>query len=394
MSLDNTQDLPGDIRRHHDIRSPNADVVFFILQTRPPIIPDISNTTGLQCMTAIFRRIYSHNMLGPDGLANTQHFRQAEAENPVMSFAWQMFGQDLSSRQLRHDAWMKTKTHLEQREVDVSATFEELCTSRMMNHTYWSQNEMRLLEPKMCCETWRTVGENTEEIASSSLVSLDRNMSPDMTVQQAVESSFGIIRREGKHTLQRPARPHIIRILYSSGSGPRLSFRELRDFNLPIWRETQDRQNPFDTSERAQYVILAVVRMRANLAANDLVRLYAASGAEIVPVYEDIPCMGTHWSIEDENQHRYMLFYAPPGYDARLDDAYAFPEVAGPLIKDDDDSIAYLALVDKAMRPYIEKAEAERVAAAASNNRQGGSFNDSGGPFGDSLPTEVKSEEQ
>lgn len=385
MYADNTQDsLAGDLRRVYDIHSDNNDVVAIILETRHPVAAKNSDSTGLQCMTAVLRRINSHVMLGPEGLANTQHFRSAEAENPIIRFSWQMFGREASGIHMRHSDWMTTKKQLKNCGLKVSATFEELCTSRMMNHSYWSQNEMRLLEPKMCLDTWQVVNEDTEEIASSSLVTLDRNRSPGVTLQQAVESSFGVVRREGKRTLHRPARPHIIRVLYSPGSGPRLLFQELRTFNLPIWRETQDKQNPFDMSERAQYVVLAVVQMRINAEEEDYVRFYAAHGTEIVPEYEDIPCVGTHWSVEDENQNRYMLFYGPPGHDTGLNDASAFPEIAKPLVKDDGKTRAIHALFNKGMKPYIEKARADRAAAAIPQASQRGETAEPGEVFQDS----------
>ncbi|KAF4415656.1 hypothetical protein FACUT_13216 [Fusarium acutatum] len=361
MSLDNIQEpLAGDLRRAYDIHSDNNDEVAIILETRHPVAANNSHSTGLQCLTAVIRRINSHVMLGPEGLAITQHFQSAEAENPIIRFSWLIFGRDPSELEMRYRDWMSTKRELVKRGLKVSETFETLCTSRMMNQSYWSQNEMRLLKPKMCLETWQVVNEDTEEIASASLVTLDRARSPDMTLQQAVESSFGIMRREGKRTLHRPARPHIIRVLYSPGPGPRLPFRDLRGFNLPIWRETQERENPFDTRERAQYVVLAVVRMRCAPQAGDFVRFYAAHGAEIVPEYEDIPCVDTDWSVEDENQNHYMLFYGPPGHDTSVNDASAFPEREKRWVKGDHNARAIHDLFKRGMKPYIEKAMADR----------------------------------
>ncbi|KAF5623668.1 hypothetical protein F25303_11772 [Fusarium sp. NRRL 25303] len=373
MSLENAQEpLAGDLRKIYDIHSDNNGIVAVILETRHPVAASNSHSTGLQCLTAVLRRVNSHVMLGPEGLANTQHFRSAEAENPIIRFSWLMFGRDPSKMEMRYKDWMSTKRELVKRGLKVSDTFEALCTSSMMNQSYWSQDEMRLLEPKICLETWQVINETTEEIASASLVTLDRDTSPDATLQQTVDSSFGIIRREGKRTLHRPAKPSIIRVLYSPGSGPRLSFRELRGFNLPIWRETKDRQNPFDTRDRARYVILAVVRMRCAPQDDDFVRFYAAHGPEIVPEYEDIPCVDTDWSVEDENQNRYMLFYGPPGHGTSLNDPSAFPEIARPLVKDDVESRAIHSLFNKGMKPYIEKAMASRAAAVAPQASEAG----------------------
>ncbi|KAF5533597.1 hypothetical protein FPHYL_13592 [Fusarium phyllophilum] len=371
MSRENIQEpLAGDLRRAYNIHSDNNDEVALILETRHPLAANKTHSTGLQCLTAVLRRINSHVMLGPEGLANTQHFQSAEAENPIIRFSWLMFGRDPSELEMRHRDWMSTKKELVNRGLKVSETFETLCTSRMMNQSYWSQDEMRLLAPKMCLETWQVVNEDTEEIASAGLVTLDRARSPDMTLQQAVESSFGMFRREGKRTLHRPARPYIIRVLYNPGPSPRLSFRHLRGFNLPIWRETQDRQNPFDTSERAPYVLLAVVRMRCSPEADDFVRFYAAIGTEIVPQYEDIPCVDTNWSVEDENSNRYMLFYGPPAHDTSLNVASDSPETERRSVKDDDNERAIRALFSRGMKPYIEKAVADQAAALAAQASQ------------------------
>ncbi|KAG9498452.1 hypothetical protein J7337_009257 [Fusarium musae] len=354
MSVGDNQQLQGDLRRFYDIHSHNVESASIILQTRHPMAPKGSESTGLLCMTAILRRIHSHAMLGPEGLAKADHFKQAEIENPIIRFSWQMFERDASTKKLRTADWAKMKSQLQECGLETTASFEDLCNSRMMNHTYWSQNEMRLMEPKVCLETWQIINESTEEIASSSLVTLNRAQSPEMTLEQAVETSFGMFRREGKPTLHRPQQPIVIRVLYDSGSGPRLPFRELRGFGLPIWRETQDRQNPFDTTERAHYVLLAVVRMRANPNDKDVVRFYATSGAEIIP--EKAPkCLATGWSIEDEDHHRYMLFYSPPGHYLDPIEASAFPEEAGPLVEDDDELRDGHVLVNMVMEPFIVK---------------------------------------
>ncbi|KAF5575865.1 hypothetical protein FPCIR_12916 [Fusarium pseudocircinatum] len=382
MSLGDNQQLQGDLRRVYDIYSRDVKRISIILQTRHPIAPKGSESTGLQCMTAILRRIHSHAMLGPQGLAKADHFKQAEIQNPIIRFSWQMFETDVSTRYIRTTDWAKMKSQLDECGLQTAASFQELCSSSMMNHTYWSQNEMRLLEPKMCLQTWQTINESTEEIASSSLVTLDRAHSPEMTLEQAVESSFGVFRREGKPTLHRPQQPLIIRVLYDPGSGPRLPFRELRGFGLPIWRETQDRQNPFDTSERAQYVLLAVVRMRANPKDKDLVRFYATTGAEIIPEH-GLKCLATGWSTEDEDHHRYMLFYSPPGHYLDPIEASAFPEEAGPLIKDDDEVRDSHVLISRAMEPFIEK-ELSRAATRGSDGPQDESTVEPGEVLGDS----------
>ncbi|KAG5797240.1 hypothetical protein H9Q69_003709 [Fusarium xylarioides] len=369
MSFSDNQQLEGDIRGVYDIHSRDVERISTILQTRHPIAPKGSESTGLQCMAAILRRIHSHAMLGPEGLAKADHFKQAEIDNPIIRFSWQMFERDVSMRRIRAADWAKMKSQLQDCGLQTTASFEELCKSGMMNHTYWSQNEMRLLEPKMCLETWQVVNESTEEIASSSLVTLDRTHSPEMTLEQAVESSFGIVRREGKLTLHRPKDPVIIRVLYNPGSGLRLPFRELRGFNLPIWRETQDQQDPFGTSERAQYVLLAVVRMRCDPNGIDLVRFYATTGAEITPEYGGLKCLATGWSMEDDDQHRYMLFYSPPGHHFNPIEASTVPEVAGPSIDDDDEVLNFHARASRAMEPFFEK-EINRLVEAGSDAPQ------------------------
>ncbi|KAF5974280.1 hypothetical protein FBULB1_7838 [Fusarium bulbicola] len=343
--------------------------VSIILQTHYPIGLKDLDSNGLGCLTAVLRRIHSRVMLGPEGLAKADHYQQAEIENPIIRFSWQMFERGRASRQARSEDWKKVKKQLEDQGLQTSAPFEELCTSSMMNHTYWSQNEMRLLEPKMCLETWQVIDENTEEIASSSLVTLDRSLSPDMTLEKAVESSFGMVRREGKPTLHRPREPLIIRVLYNPGPGSRLSFRELRGFNLPVWRETQDRENLLDMSGRAQYVLIAVVRMRSDRGDKDLVRLYATTGAEIIPRYVKTDCVRTDWSIEDENQHRYMLFYSVLGDEVDLNEASAFPEVSGPLIEDDDKVRTFHNLTNRVLEPFIQR-ENSHAAAEVSDAPQ------------------------
>ncbi|KAF9769121.1 hypothetical protein IL306_013513 [Fusarium sp. DS 682] len=180
-----------------------------------------------------------------------------------------------------------------------------------------------------------------------------------MTLNRAVEDSFGVIRQDGKPVLHRPARSWIVRVSYNPGSGERLPFKELRSLPLPVWKETGNRQKPFDMTEWAEYVLLAVVRMRDEPSSHDLVRIYGTHGAEIVPEYENIPCMATNWSVEDVNKNNYMLFYGPPGYKTHLEDASCFPDV-GPRFKLDDVYTRF----QKELDVYIESIKAERAAEA------------------------------
>ncbi|KAM5508950.1 hypothetical protein FOXYSP1_11916 [Fusarium oxysporum f. sp. phaseoli] len=316
MSLGSREPLDdGDIRKEYRLTGRDGDVVASILETRPPRCIAPVKTCGFSCIVTVLRRINSHMMLAPNGVLNSQSWRQAEANNPFISHSWQMFGPERDTRKLSQYSLDDVRKRLCRLDIDISSSFHRLCTSSLMNETYWSRDEMRLLEPKVCLKSWKLVGEDPKKIAESSVVRLDLVQYPGITLQRAVEDSLGVLHRDGEPSLCRPGRPCIVRILLNTGTENQLPFDALRSFQLPVWNETGKREMPFETTETARYVILAVVRMEDGEHGRDQVRIYASQGPDIVPEYEDVPYMSTDWSVEDKIQTSYMLFYgtAPAG---------------------------------------------------------------------------------
>ncbi|KAG5821636.1 hypothetical protein H9Q74_000017 [Fusarium xylarioides] len=338
MSHENSKSFDdGDIRKEYQPTGRDADVVASILETRPPRYVTPVKHCGFPCLITVMRRINSHMMLAPNGLVRSQSWRQAENNNPIISHSWQMFGPERGARELSHRSFGDITKTLPSLGVDPSASFYKLCTSSLMNQTYWSRDELRLFEPKVCLETWELVGEEPNEIAESSVVRLNLAQHPATTLQRAVEDSLGIIDRQGKPTLHRPGRPCIVRVLLDTSPENQLPFDCLRAFQLPIWKETGNREVPFDTTKSALYVVLAVVRMESGASDRDQVRIYASQGPEIVPEYEDVPYMSTGWSVEDKVQQSYMLFFgtAPAGME-ELHSILGVPEVLQPALPADD----------------------------------------------------------
>lgn len=324
---------PGSIRLGSP--QPGDELIRAYLMSRPPLYQSFDETTGIDCLTMVLRRLHAHTMIGPHGFLRFRSFQDAEKDNAIIRHSWQKFGTEPHERRDATASWRMLKPELGHHGLRADASLGDICTSVLMNKTYWSQNEMRLLEPKVCLESWQIVGENAEEIASLSLLRLDLDDSPDLTLQDAVDRSFGIFEREGKRTMHRPSRPYIIRVLYNPESQQRLFFQELRGLILPFWTETGDRNDPFDKSGTAPYVLLAVVRMRENSTNHDYARMYACHGSEIICQYEHAHFLRTDWSVEDADNNIYMLFYGAEG-EAPFGETTTFPEVAPPSLDDED----------------------------------------------------------
>ncbi|KIL89034.1 hypothetical protein FAVG1_07428 [Fusarium avenaceum] len=318
---------PGDIRLGSP--RPSDERIRSYLLSRPPLYQSFDETSGIDCLTMVLRRLHAHTMLGSHGFLGLRSFQDAEQDNATIRHSWQKFG---TEHQERHDAtnsWKMLKIELGRHGLRANSPFGDLCNSALMNKTYWSQNEMRLLD--------------------------------------AVDRSFGIFEREGKPTLHRPARPYIFRVLYNPGSQQRLLFQELRGLILPFWTETGDRNDPFDKSGTAPYVLLAVVRIREKLIDQDYTRMYACQGSEIVCRYEPPHFLRTDWSVGDADNNMYMLFYGVEGV-APFGDPTTFPEVEPPSLDDDDLKFlqGYMEVLDKHNAEML----AEREAGAAENSQE------------------------
>ncbi|KAJ3547666.1 hypothetical protein NM208_g1388 [Fusarium decemcellulare] len=136
-----------DIRTHYSITK-DAAGVSWILTMRPPTTTCANIcpvTAGMDCLLVVLRHIYSLYMTGKDGLAHQDWFKEAESRNAILRFAWRVFG-DLGLK--NEDASRDKAKFLDQ--VSFSKeSFLAICSSDLMNTTFWSQTPFRLFQTKL-----------------------------------------------------------------------------------------------------------------------------------------------------------------------------------------------------------------------------------------------------
>ncbi|KAM0218062.1 hypothetical protein ACHAPQ_004241 [Fusarium lateritium] len=266
-------------------------------------------------------------MFGHATIANSPSgwLDKAERDNPILRLSWHFIGDSPEQASAYQEARNNLINNLGHGLDAGSASFYELCTSSLMNQTFWSHDAFSLFWPLLRIETMEIVDQTPDEKAAANIIQFDRMAYPNMSLQEAVDNNFG--GPEGDSGIvYRPNRPLLIRILYRTDGGPDhsgnyLKFHDLRQFSLPSWVQTDEFE--FDLEgPSCIYTITAVVRMRTSDEAEgrDCVRTYAHNGPNIVAAYEDANLMPSGWSVTDIAPDReYMLIYAPISHDQTTD---------------------------------------------------------------------------
>ncbi|KAF4969295.1 hypothetical protein FSARC_3450 [Fusarium sarcochroum] len=319
-----------DIRECYDFEDADAEIVAAILDTNLPNYEGGSQCSGLDCLTVVVRRIYSHTMLGPGVSEALGWTINSEEKNPILRHAWDIFGNEDQDKKETREAQQKLSSKLQAMGYSTSASFEDLCNSPLMKETFWCQDVFRLHDILLCPRTAAAINESPDEIARTSLLELDHVANPDLALKAVIDKSFGLIVRNGKEVNSRPSRPWIIRLVYQPHPEPqkRLDINGLRCLSLPFWED--DKNEPTVTyreTGRSRYCLLAVVRLRDTSVANDYVRTYSCNGANIIAEYEPPEFTSCGWSLKD-SPGKYMLFYGLLPDD--IEDPRRFPEVAPP----------------------------------------------------------------
>ncbi|KAF4975985.1 hypothetical protein FZEAL_7292 [Fusarium zealandicum] len=302
-----------DIRACYDIVDQEA-AVHWHLQMRPPPSTSLGPCTGLGCLTFVLRNIYSHAMLGPQFLAQTAWFKNSESQNPLLAFAWLMFEEPRHGDEEAATRATETRAKLFKTLPMARDTFRDLCTSKLMNDTFWSLEPFRLFQDKVILSDdpgvpAKTVAWDPDEMVERSLIRLNLKEQPQNTLQDAVEGRFGIV--DGCVT-NFPDLPIIVRVLYEPGTSTnRLGFQALREFHLPQgdWLEDEQGFSWAHDTHRFRYALMAVVRMRHAPGEHDTVRIYKAHGQNIAPEIEPEAYTPGSWLLDEPSPHSFMLFY-------------------------------------------------------------------------------------
>ncbi|KAF7563874.1 hypothetical protein G7046_g255 [Stylonectria norvegica] len=338
-----------DIRTHYDV-SKDVEAVSRILQQRPPFSTSVerigAETSGIDCIVTVIRRIYSVMMIGPKGLH--KDFRVMEGErrgDAILIYAWQLFDRDAPADETRkHDDLLKTaliKWLMTNRSVDRGQLhFKTLCMGDSMCDCFWALQEFHLYRPVLRrmngAEYWHQLYRRPLDIARASFLRLDRTANPTERLQDLVENFNSIERLPDQRLWSRAASPLLIRVLYkpsNNNADEQLRFEDLRTFTFPVagFRLLGSPPQIVHDSElsRDRYGLIAVVRMRRNDDEHDMVRTYHTNGRNILPDYQPPEFMDDSWSLSSPEGHSFMLFYWLCE-DEQLDQAYE--EVAkGPL---------------------------------------------------------------
>ncbi|KAF4995690.1 hypothetical protein FDECE_12719 [Fusarium decemcellulare] len=274
-----------DIRTHYSITE-DAAAVSWILAMRPPTTPcaDICPiTTGMDCLLVVIQHIYSLYMTGKDGLAHQDWFKEAESRNPILHFAWRVFG-DLG---LKDEEASKDKAQFLDQVSFSKERFLAICSSDLMNTTFWSQTPFRLFQTKLSLSQEPDATPPQEMSPDTSIIHLDLRALPDSTLQQAVDRVAGFRINNAVYTT---STPHIIRVQYTTGV-TRLDFQALRQFYLfqIVRSEGQDGDKGRSLHTRqVRYALVAVVRLRSRREEEDSVRTYDPCGFGIFPDCEPL----------------------------------------------------------------------------------------------------------
>lgn len=161
-----------DIRDHYDIKDPyDGDIAYDILTLQPPIF--CRGTTGIDSLTTVIRQIYAHAMIGGDGIAQTQWFKDAEKENHILSYAWALMGDNEEDAAAAQLVRAQTIQKMGGRAGTDDPSFKELCTSEMMNKTFWSQYHFRLYYPVYSWRINDILEQSPSVKATESIVMMD-----------------------------------------------------------------------------------------------------------------------------------------------------------------------------------------------------------------------------
>ncbi|KAG5797261.1 hypothetical protein H9Q69_003730 [Fusarium xylarioides] len=324
-----SQQISNDVRDLYDITDDyQGQTASDILELQPPT--DCENTTGLDALIVVLRRIYTATMFGPRGLAQLDWVKEAEEKNPILKHAWHVMGDNSEERLAANEARSDLITALGSEMNAGVASFKDLCTSPLMNKTFWSQVHLSLSWPVLYLPSGKVVHQSPEDRATTNLVHVNREQNPDLTLQQSIYNQFGVKKVGSEEVVRRPKYPLIIRVLLRTKgvrSENRVELDDIRQFLLPQWIEERDERGRFLEEDEPQcYTIIAVVRMRPDMTVvqeslgndsmveeyqNDNVRTYAQNGPNIIAAYEDGTLMSRYWSVEDLRSYplEYMLFY-------------------------------------------------------------------------------------
>lgn len=229
----------SDIRESYDFDGKEKRIAQTLLDNCPPLWKGAQSSSELDCLIVLLRRIYSCFLTTTKGITKDLGWiSTSEAKNPILGHAWHVFGdspEDVSRATKDREKLEEALTSLS---INPSASFEDLCTSTLMNETFWAQDVFCLTRVPFDAVTGERPDLSPDEIVELSTLELDRSKTPGAVLQDVVDESFGLRTWKGTQLALIPSNPWIVRVDYraDSNGGESLDINTFKQMHLPIWR--------------------------------------------------------------------------------------------------------------------------------------------------------------
>ncbi|KAF4947787.1 hypothetical protein FSARC_13882 [Fusarium sarcochroum] len=301
-----------DIRDKSDLSLHEARIITTLQVQLPPTTPvdDVGyKVQGLDCLIALVKCFYS-NMPSLYFTRDEQN-RDFEAKNPILGLAWLKV--DYEHGQVSAE-WTEAKKAIlmqfnPKHPDDAQLRFEQLFHTRLMKNTLWFRPEYRLHRASLIkSETnWKLEDLGNEEIFKLSTLVFDRSKSPTESFERTIEDAFGLRQlSDGSRRLRMCAEPCVLRIQYTTKKGLQsIPFSRIKNVYLPI-HELKDSEPV--VLRNSLYTLVAVVSLT-----DDRLRTYSFLGRAIFHWPKSPIVSGKTWSLEDDADGRFMLFYMLAG---------------------------------------------------------------------------------
>ncbi|KAI0109725.1 hypothetical protein F4814DRAFT_377040 [Daldinia grandis] len=324
-SLPDLRDMhPGDAAAQ-DIFLQRQEISRFIPS---PDSSNIGNLSGIDAFVCILRHLYSQmaihwrgdpKMTEPDLL---QEIRKAEADNPLLRFAWSDIGQSrenvLAQSRVR-EAIVARLTNEDSQLIDLS--FLGLAESDLMRRTLFCRPPFQLYDPNPLSQPiptdqpgeWDIEKEaDAAERAKRSLITWNGQGN----LGEFISDRFDISKsaRNSRRYLYTSNKPLVIRVLYNAPAENAPGFSNLRLItvqgscltHIEGTESTVKIEKPENNFTR--YTLIAVANLRSAGGDRDLVRRYSLDGREC---WSPLGFEYGHGSWKLEKPGQYMLFYVP-----------------------------------------------------------------------------------
>ncbi|KAI6080496.1 hypothetical protein F4821DRAFT_265857 [Hypoxylon rubiginosum] len=219
------------------------------------------------------------------------------------------------------------------------ASFLELIEGDKLISHLWSRQDFLLYNPRVFsldpgAAFWaeNDAPRSAEEVARHSLIKYDGTR----PIQDTVKELFGPFRfQTGYRYMRLPLMPLVLRVLYTPTEAGGVRFHQLQHFVLKALNfEQKDEETGRLELQRVDndYLLAAIVRLRADPTEPDLIRTYDQDGTYLLPFGEGRAISNDDWRV-GQHGHSYMLMYVDKGngighFHEKIDEVIPFSEAS------------------------------------------------------------------